>query len=515
MGFYENGLERIAALCVGSASIAFGALPDGAIEAGVGLSGLAGFIIGRSQKFGPECGRVRRSIQMNLLKDYQGFIQSEGGDWSLHADLEAAHQALQDCLGDCFIDRESLAKSAVTPLGFPGEAVLVVMKGLAEARPDLFSTDKRDTLVFRYARDVIKSGVTAAIENIDYYKQLEPRLMFEMAQALGELRVDVKEIKQSVGEIKDDYRYEIKHLTSALHASETEMVALLGFILEKRVARETIIPEVKNAYKKLTNLRESVGSLKSLSNEVPEILPLLEDADRALAQGAGFSLDNAESALRKADQRFLEIIEEREEQVKRDKENRAKLLGKRAEIAAVKFRYDEAVSLYRQQTNSLVEALGSDHPDVATSYNNFADNLRNLGKYKEAAPLYQKSLEIRELVLDADHPDVATSYNNLALNLDAQGKYAEAAPLHQTSLEIRERVLGADHPDVAMIYMNIAANLNGLKRQQEALEYLEKKSADYSCRTRFRTLPLWPLPSTKSRSGVWLRSLQGCDGNCF
>ena len=37
MGYYENGLERIAAVCVGSASVAFGMLPQGTIETSIGL----------------------------------------------------------------------------------------------------------------------------------------------------------------------------------------------------------------------------------------------------------------------------------------------------------------------------------------------------------------------------------------------------------------------------------------------------------------------------------------------
>ena len=190
--------------------------------------------------------------------------------------------------------------------------------------------------------------------------------MFEMARALGEIRKDIKEIKHSVDEIKSDYRFEIKHLTGALHASETEMVSLLSFILEKRVSRETLISEVENAYQKLTKLREGIGDLKSLSNEAPEIVPLLEDADKALGEGKEFSLDKAELALKQADERYLEIIEERDEQVKRDKENRAKILGKRAEIAAIKFLYDEAAQLYRKQATSLV-AVSYTHLTLPTT----------------------------------------------------------------------------------------------------------------------------------------------------
>lgn len=477
MGYYENGLERIAAVCVGSASVAFGMLPQGTIETSIGLAGLAGFVLGNSQKFGNECARVRRSIQQETLANYGAFIEAEGADWSLKSDLFFADQALQDCLGECLIDRAKLANSAVSPKGFPEQSILVVLSGLGERRPDLFGKGKEGTLSYRYAYDVIKAGIQASVDNVEYYRQLEPKLMYEMAQALGEIREDVKGIKQSVDEIKDDYRNEIVHLTGALHGSETEMVSLLSFILEKRIARETIISEVENAYQKLTELRGSISDLKSLSSDAPEIMPLLDEADKALSEGAGFSFDDAESALRQADEQYVEIIAEREQQVKRDKENRAKILGKRAQVAAIKLQYGEVENLYRQQLVSLMESVGEDHPDAAQSYNNLAGNLYAQGKYEVASPFYEKSLEIKERLLGDDHPETAAGYNNLALNLNAQGKYEAASPLYQKSLEIKERVLGEDHLETAVSYNNLALNLNS-QGEYETAEPLYQKSLE-------------------------------------
>ena len=129
---------------------------------------------------------------------------------------------------------------------------------------------------------------------------------------------------------------------------------------------------------------------------------------------------------------------------------------------------------YRKALAIRRKALGEDHPDTATSYNNLAVNLNAQGKYAEAEPLLpqgpgdppqgagrgpprhrhqlqqpgratwttrastprpsrcsSKALAIRRKVLGEDHPDTAASYNNLACNLDAQGKYAEAEPLYQ------------------------------------------------------------------------------------
>ncbi|MEN9244706.1 MAG: tetratricopeptide repeat protein, partial [Gloeomargarita sp. DG02_5_bins_242] len=71
------------------------------------------------------------------------------------------------------------------------------------------------------------------------------------------------------------------------------------------------------------------------------------------------------------------------------------------------------------------------------------------GRYAEALPLAQRSLAIREQALGKDHPSVATSLNNLAALYRAQGNYGAALPLYQRSLAIYEQALGKDHPDVA------------------------------------------------------------------
>ncbi len=85
---------------------------------------------------------------------------------------------------------------------------------------------------------------------------------------------------------------------------------------------------------------------------------------------------------------------------------------------------------------------------MAASLNNLAEFYRTQGKYAEAEPLYQRSLAIDENALGPDHPDLATDLNNLALLYHAQGHYAEAEPLYQRSLAIRENALGPEHPDV-------------------------------------------------------------------
>jgi tetratricopeptide (TPR) repeat protein len=473
MSFIEGSLDKITALCVGATAMAVG-IPTGALEASVGAAGLIGFILGRQERFGPECRRVRQRIQARLLQNYTALVSGSDGGTNTQQDLLAVNEVLDAALEKCVIDRQKLAASAVTAKGFPDRAVEVVMEGLGKAHPEFFSSACADTLPYRFATDVVRAGITAAIRNADYYRQLEPQLMFEMARALGELRRDVGSIKLTVEEIRDEYRRELDVAKRDLHATETDLIALLAAILQKRVSRESLLSALEQGYERLTQLRESMGDLHSLGNQIPEIGSLLEKADSALSAGKGFSLDEAENALALADQRYAEIIAAREHEVRRDKENRARILGKRAEVSIIKLDFAAAVKLYQEQLRLHIEALGTDHPDTAASYNNVASNLDEQGRSGEAEPLLRKALEIRERVLGTDHPDTATSYSNIASNLDAQGRYPEAEPLMRKALEIRERVLGPDHPDTAASYNSIAYGLNAQGRYAEAESLFRK-----------------------------------------
>ena len=55
----------------------------------------------------------------------------------------------------------------------------------------------------------------------------------------------------------------------------------------------------------------------------------------------------------------------------------------------------------------------------------------------EAEPLYKRSLAIREKTLSPSHPDVATSLENLAVNLKKTGREKAAEELEKRAAAIR------------------------------------------------------------------------------
>ena len=73
----------------------------------------------------------------------------------------------------------------------------------------------------------------------------------------------------------------------------------------------------------------------------------------------------------------------------------------------------------------------------------------------------------------SDHLDVAKSYNNIGNVYDSQGKYEEALEMLSKSLDIMTRIHGGDnHPDVALSFINIGAVYAGKGDLENALVHL-------------------------------------------
>jgi tetratricopeptide (TPR) repeat protein len=131
-------------------------------------------------------------------------------------------------------------------------------------------------------------------------------------------------------------------------------------------------------------------------------------------------------------------------------------------------RYSVAEPLFIQALELWQRLLGPEHPHVATSYNNLAALYLSQGRYSEAEPLFIQALELRQRLLGAEHPDVAQSYNNLAELYRSQGRYSEAERLYIQALELWQRLLGSEHPDVAQSYNNLANLYYSQGRYSEA-----------------------------------------------
>ncbi len=76
---------------------------------------------------------------------------------------------------------------------------------------------------------------------------------------------------------------------------------------------------------------------------------------------------------------------------------------------------------------------------MAQSLNNLAELYRAQGRYAEAEPHYQRALAILEKVLGPEHPDVATSLENYAALLRETEREDQAKEMEARAKAIRAK----------------------------------------------------------------------------
>jgi tetratricopeptide (TPR) repeat protein len=79
----------------------------------------------------------------------------------------------------------------------------------------------------------------------------------------------------------------------------------------------------------------------------------------------------------------------------------------------------------------------------------------DLGDFTNALAMHQRALDIRKRVHNDEHPDVASSLNDFAEVLQLQGRLDEAEAIHRDALAMRRRLRGPSHTDVAQSLANL------------------------------------------------------------
>lgn len=133
-------------------------------------------------------------------------------------------------------------------------------------------------------------------------------------------------------------------------------------------------------------------------------------------------------------------------------------------------RFVETLPLYERSLRISEEALGPEHPDIATTLNVIAGLLERQGRYVEADQLSPSESPSREHVYVASFwsNGLELSKNNLSKTLRGSCRYKEALPLYDRSLRIFEKAFGPDQPDVATTLSGMAGLLRTLGRCVEA-----------------------------------------------
>ena len=103
------------------------------------------------------------------------------------------------------------------------------------------------------------------------------------------------------------------------------------------------------------------------------------------------------------------------------------------------------------------QSLPSNHPDLASTYNNIGNVYYSMGEYVKALSSHEQALAIKQQSLPSNHPDLSLTYNNIGLVYSSMGDYAEALSSHEKALAIQQQSLPSNHPNLASTYNNIAS----------------------------------------------------------
>jgi tetratricopeptide (TPR) repeat protein len=124
---------------------------------------------------------------------------------------------------------------------------------------------------------------------------------------------------------------------------------------------------------------------------------------------------------------------------------------------------DVRAAAYLEQTRVFRgKALGTEHPDYASTLSGLGLAYVGLNAYPQAEDLLQQSLQIRQRLLGEEHEDCAYSLNNLGMLYGAQQDCARAEPFLRKALEIRKK--GSPEPDLAQA---VSLHNLGLLRQDQ------------------------------------------------
>jgi serine/threonine-protein kinase len=178
------------------------------------------------------------------------------------------------------------------------------------------------------------------------------------------------------------------------------------------------------------------------------LVAMFEVADSGKARG------NVITARELLDQGAEKVIRE----LKHQPAVQAKLLDTIGQLYQGIGLYDRAQPVLEEALKLRRQALGPEHPDVATSLNHVGEMANLKGDFARSELLLREALNMRRKLLGAEHKDVAESLDNLGALLVARGNFREAEGLIREALALRHKLLGDESTDVA----NSLNSLGGL-----------------------------------------------------
>jgi tetratricopeptide (TPR) repeat protein len=124
--------------------------------------------------------------------------------------------------------------------------------------------------------------------------------------------------------------------------------------------------------------------------------------------------------------------------------------------------------------NMLLKSLPSDHPDIASVYNNIGNVHYQKEDFNLALKNYEIAYEIRRKRLAPNHPDLAGSLGSISRIYKAKGNHDTAIDYFQKALKIFEINYPGNHLRKAMTTYNIGTVYSDKEDFDTALTYLSR-----------------------------------------
>lgn len=148
------------------------------------------------------------------------------------------------------------------------------------------------------------------------------------------------------------------------------------------------------------------------------------------------------------------------------------------------------VASLERTLRSLVERLGTEHPDTITARNNLATKYAQMGRRQAAVQQFELALAEAVSVYGDEHPRTEIIRENLALALEDAGRPEDAATQWEKLLRERENQFGPADEDTVEARMRLAVCYRRSGRLDAAVAHYERAIEDVSSTERREELRL-------------------------
>ena len=129
--------------------------------------------------------------------------------------------------------------------------------------------------------------------------------------------------------------------------------------------------------------------------------------------------------------------------------------------------FKKALNYYRKAISLLELHDTKDFRYKAICYSDMGLTFSEMGEHNQSIVCHQNALEIKLTKLDSNHPDIATSYNNIGYAHALNNNYSLALEFYKKAIQI-------EHPEIGSAYNNLGDAYYKLEDFISAATYFEK-----------------------------------------